>query len=65
MTFAQLLPAVRDLFSRRPEYGNHEPWELAHALFSLGYVKDLAGDSEIAAALEVARTDYRQWRPAA
>ena len=30
MNSAQLLPAIRDLYSRRPEYVHHEPWELAH-----------------------------------
>jgi hypothetical protein len=62
---AQLLPAIRELYSRPPEYFLHEPWELVHVLFSLGYVDDLADEGEIAAAAEVARTDYPQWRPAA
>jgi hypothetical protein len=53
----QLLPIIRQLFSERPEYFHHEPWELAHVLFSLRYVEDLADEAEIAAALEVARTD--------
>ena len=65
MNSAQLLPAIRELYSRHPEYFHHEPWELAHVLFSLGYVEDLADEAEIAAAVEVARTDYPQWRPAA
>jgi hypothetical protein len=65
MSAWQLLLAIRDLYSRHPEYCHHESWELAHVLFSLGYVEDLAGESEIAAAVEVARGDYPQWRPAA
>ena len=65
MNSAQLLPAIRDLYSRHPEYWHHEPWELVHVLFSLGYVEDLADEAEIAAAVEVARTDYPQWRLAA
>ena len=60
-----LLPAIRELYSRHPEYFLHEPWELVHVLFSLGYVEDLADEGEIAAAVEVARGDYPQWRPAA
>ena len=64
MNSAQLLPAVRDLYSRQPEYVYHEPWELVHILFSLGYTDDLAGEAEIAAAVEVARTDWPQWRAA-
>lgn len=59
-----LLPAVRALYSEHPEYFHHEPWELAHVLFSLGYVEDLAGEAEIAAAAEVARGDWPQWRAA-
>jgi hypothetical protein len=65
MTSAQLLPAIRDLYSRHPEFFHHEPWELQHVLFSLGYVDDLADEGEIAAAVEVSRTDWPQWRPAA
>ena len=61
---AQLLPAIRDLYSRLPETYLLEPWELVHVLFSLGYVEDLAEEAEIAAAVEVARGDYPQWRAA-
>jgi hypothetical protein len=61
---AQLLPIIRQLFSDRPEYVHHEPWELAHVLFSLGYVDDLADEAVIAAAVEVGRTDWPQWRAA-
>jgi len=64
MSAWQLLPAIRDLYSRHPEYFHHEPWELQHVLFSLGYVEDLAGEAEIAAAVEVARTDWPQGRAA-
>jgi hypothetical protein len=59
----ELLPLIRELFSR-PEYRHHAAWELQHVLFSLGYVEDLAGATEIAAAVEVARTDWPQWRAA-
>jgi hypothetical protein len=60
-----LLPVIRELYSRRPEYFSHEPWELVHVLFSLGYVDDLAEETEIAAAVEVVRTDSPQWKGAA
>ncbi len=60
----QLLPAVRGLYSRLPETYLLEPWELAHVLFSLGYTDDLADEAQIAAAVEVARTDWPQWRAA-
>lgn len=60
-----LLPAIRDLYSRLPETYHREPWELQHVLFSLGYTADLANEGEIAAAVEVARRDRPQWRPAA
>jgi hypothetical protein len=61
MKSAQLLPAIRELYSRHLEYFHHEPWELAHVLFSLGYVDDLADEAEIATAVEVARQDWPQW----
>jgi hypothetical protein len=64
VNFAQLLPAIRELDSRRPEYFHHEPWELVHVLFSLGCVEDLAEEAEIAAAVKVARSDWPQWRAA-
>ena len=65
MNPAQLLPAIRELDSRRPEYLHREPWELVHVLYSLNYTDDLADEAEIVAAVEVARGDYPQWRPAA
>ena len=65
MNATQLLPAIRDLCSRHPEYFHREPWELAHVLFSLGYVEDLAGEPEIEAAVGVARQDWPLWRSAA
>jgi hypothetical protein len=65
MNSAQLLPSLRDLYSRLPEMYHRQPWELQHVLFSLGYTDDQADEAEIAAAVEVARTDWPQWRPAA
>jgi hypothetical protein len=62
---AQLLPAIRDLYSRLPEMYYRQPWELQHVLYSLGYTDDLADEAQIAAAVEVARSDRPQWRPAA
>ena len=64
MNSAQLLPAIRDLYSRRPECFYREPWELQHVLFSLGRVDDLADESEISAEVEVACSDWPQWRAA-
>jgi hypothetical protein len=61
---AYLPPAVRGLCSRLPEMYHREPWELQHVLFSLGYTDDLADEAEIAAAVEVARGDWPQWRAA-
>jgi hypothetical protein len=65
MRSAELVPHVRDLFSLCPEYFWYEPWELVDALFSLGYTEDLVDAGEAWAAVEVARGDYPQWRPAA
>jgi hypothetical protein len=56
----QLLPAVRELYSRLPEMYYRQPWELQHVLFSLGYTDVLADEAEIAAAVEVARGDWPQ-----
>jgi hypothetical protein len=53
-----LLASVRELYSRRPETRFLEPWELQHVLFSLSYTDELADEAEIAAAMEVARTDF-------
>ncbi len=65
MNAAQLLPLLRELFSRNPEYRDHEPLELAWLLFSLRYTNELESGAQIAAAVEVARQDYPQWRFAA
>jgi hypothetical protein len=59
-----LLASARDLYSRLLETYLLEPWELQHILFSLGYDDDLADEAEIAAAVEVARQDWPQWRAA-
>jgi hypothetical protein len=64
MSATQLLPALRDLYSRLHEMYFHQPWELQHVLFSLGYTDDLVDEAQIAAAVEVARGDYPQWRAA-
>jgi hypothetical protein len=61
---AQLLPALRDLYSRMPETYHLQPWELQSLLWSLGYTDELEHEAEIAAAVEVARTDWPQWRAA-
>ena len=62
---AHILPAIRDLYSRHPEYRYLEPWELQHVLWSLGYVENLADEGEIAAAADVASQDWPEWRRAA
>ena len=64
MNAYQPLPAIRDLYSRLPEIYNLKLWEQQHVLFSLGYAGDLADEAEIAAAVEVARQDWLQWRTA-
>jgi hypothetical protein len=55
---SNLLTLVRELYSRHPEYRYHEPWELAHVLWSLKYVEDLPNEAELSAAIEVARGDF-------
>ena len=53
-----LLASIRELYSRLPETRYLEAWGLQHVLFSLGYTNDLAGEAEIAAAIEIARIDW-------
>ena len=53
-----LLGLVRELYSHRPEAYFLEAWELQSLLFLLGYTEGLAPEAEIAAAMEVARTDW-------
>ena len=65
MNSAQLLPALRDLYSRLPEYWHLQPWELQWLLYALNYTDELEDEGEIAAAVEVARTDWPQWGSAA
>ncbi len=57
MNAPELLPLIRELFSRNSQYHDHEPWELVWLLFSLRYTNDLEDEHEIAAAVRVARTD--------
>jgi hypothetical protein len=61
---AQLLPAVRDLYSRLPETYHLQPWELQWMLYALNFTGELENETEIAAAAEVARTDWLPWRAA-
>jgi hypothetical protein len=53
----ELLPLLRELFSRNPEYTNREAWELQWILFSLCYVDVLVPEHVIEAARPVALTD--------
>jgi hypothetical protein len=64
MSVPQLLPAVRDLYSKLPEMQTLEPWELQHVLWSLGYTDVLEDEGAIRAAAEVAREDWPEWRAA-
>jgi hypothetical protein len=53
----ELLPLIRELFSRSPEYRYREAWELQWLLFSLNYTDRLEDEREIEAARDVALTD--------
>jgi hypothetical protein len=53
-----VLAMIRELYSRRPEARDLEPYELQSLLYSLNYTDELLDEAEIAAAVEVARTDY-------
>jgi hypothetical protein len=63
--YQDLLPAVRDLYSRHPEYRCLQPWELAQVLWSLNYTEDLEEEGDLAAAADVARQDAPEWWRAA
>jgi hypothetical protein len=65
MNAVAILPLLRDLYSRHPEYRCLEPWELAQVLWSLHYTEDLADDGEIESASDVARQDWPEWWRAA
>ena len=52
-----ILPMLRDLFSKHPEYRHNEPYEFQSLLWSLRYTDELLDEDEIAAAAEVARSD--------
>jgi hypothetical protein len=53
-----VLAMVRELYSRRPEARDLEPYELQSLLWSLSYTDELLNEAEIASAIEVARRDY-------
>jgi hypothetical protein len=53
-----VLAMIRELYSRCPEARDLEPYELQSLLYSLNYTDELINEAEIAAAIEVARTDY-------
>ena len=58
MSVSEILPLLRDLYSKHPELRFLEPWELQSALFVLCYVDELLDEWEIAAADEAARKDF-------
>jgi hypothetical protein len=53
-----LLPAIRELYSRIPETRTLEPYELQGTLWLLRYTDNPAPEADIAAAVEVARSDF-------
>ena len=53
-----VLAMLRELYSKHPEARYREPYELQSLLWSLGYADELLDEGEIAAAVEVARTDF-------
>ena len=61
----ELLPRIRELYSRLPDTAYLQPWELQHVLWSLGYTDALEDEHEIAAACEGARLDRGEGSSAA
>jgi hypothetical protein len=41
MNVVQLLPLIRELYSRLPETRYLQPWELQTVLYTLGYTNEL------------------------
>ena len=58
MNATELLPLVRELYSRCPETRRLLAWGLQSALFLLGYVDDHADEAGIEAARDVALLDF-------
>jgi hypothetical protein len=54
----ELLPILREFFSRYPEYRHREAWELQWLLYALGFSNDLEDENEIASAAETTRRDF-------
>jgi len=52
-----VLPMLRDLYSKYPEARYLEPYELQSLLWSLRHTDKLLEEAEIAAAIEIIRTD--------
>ena len=52
-----LLAAIRDLFSRFPEYRHRDSWELQWLLYALNYTNKLEDEGEITAAVEALRVE--------
>jgi hypothetical protein len=53
---AEILPLIRELYSRDPEYRDLAAWELQTLLWLLGYTDELEEEDEIAAACGTRRT---------
>ncbi len=53
MSAAELLPEIRELFSRYPKATGFSPERIAHGLKMLGYVEEAPSPYEVAGALEV------------
>jgi len=46
MSSTQLLPALRDLYSRLPEMYHLQPWELQWVLYALNYTDELESEAD-------------------
>jgi hypothetical protein len=62
---AELLPLIRELYSRRPETRCLLAWELRIILWSLNYTDELEDEAAIHAARDVALMDFDPDRRAA
>ena len=60
MRAVQLLPSIRDLYSRLPETYHLQPWELQWMLYALNYTDELEDEDAIANAVAVAWPHFFQ-----
>jgi hypothetical protein len=65
VTAQQILPAIRDVYSRYPEFRYLLAWEMQTVLWSLNYTDEFEDEAAIQGAMDVARPDITGETPPA